>query len=674
MNPGQDFLASVPGIRDLPVATLQNNELAPQGSPHSLSTLASSFSSSGSLPIHQQQTSGDSVLGLIHRSHNVDNGLHSGSRSQGHSRNHSRTQSTNGHQSLGMNSRTPSESSSQQQYQQLHQQQYQPQYQQNIQSESMVSTITALSGNISVRTNISFLPESQGSTFLSSPNETTDGQGGPDSPVGAIPSNWGSPLLRPQGHPIVSTSMSSNGGGLASPPNLCQSSLNTQPPHLSITQHQQQPQKSKKDKHTFGGMSASSFLTETLPATGMKLYPGSKKGAKSHGDVSSASSSSQYNSSSNGKSKKQGSGGGGGGPLSSINTRKQQLSPGGHASASMERSYSSSTNNISGPMTGSVAPHHLHMTSPTFSKNQHSSLDAMVMAREMAQSHATEDVWQALCIKVLTLFNGQGLTGAIEDLNDLVRRCLQTRTPFMLCDEINELLKNGMLTLNAKLGDVRDDKLVSRLVEVWSFFFGTVLPYFEGVFLPLQIELKTCHAKKMTRRTPSGHGNGAGSGSFTLNTGLNGGGSGGLNAIGSGSTDGISSMAGGMTAASPKSASLTDTERNYEDSEPENVRTMALTGFRDLVILPMVDRLGDVFAKLLVDFDASIPVKDTAPRMLQMTSVLTSIQSGDQHQLLMESVSDRLKTNWKQFTRRGNRGGFIGLEKKIAPAQQQQPQ
>src|SRR5690606_30204564 len=106
------------------------------------------------------------------------------------------------------------------------------------------------------------------------------------------------------------------------------------------------------------------------------------------------------------------------------------------------------------------------------------------------------------------------------------------------------------------------------LVEVWSFFFGTVLPYFEGVFLPLQIELKTCHARKMTRKAPSGHGNGAGSGSFTLNIGLNGGSSGGLSAIGSGSNDGISSMTGGMVGASPKTASLTDMERNYEDSEP----------------------------------------------------------------------------------------------------------
>jgi hypothetical protein len=69
-----------------------------------------------------------------------------------------------------------------------------------------------------------------------------------------------------------------------------------------------------------------------------------------------------------------------------------------------------------------------------------------------------------------------------------------------------------------------------------------------------------------------------------------------------------------------------------------------------------------------MDFDASIPVTDTASRMMQMTSILTSIRSGDAQQLLMEQVSNRLKTNWKQFTRRGNRGGFIGLDKRITPA------
>lgn len=159
-----------------------------------------------------------------------------------------------------------------------------------------------------------------------------------------------------------------------------------------------------------------------------------------------------------------------------------------------------------------------------------------------------------------------------------------TRNPFALCDEINELLKNGMLTLNAKLGDVPDEKLVSRLVEVWSFFFGTVLPYFEGVFLPLQIDLKMYHSRKITRKNTGG----TNGGSFS-SISSSGGGGGTIGTAGGSLLSTGGGLESSMIVSSPKMA--LEQERN-EDSEPENVRIMALTGFRDLVILPMVDRLG----------------------------------------------------------------------------------
>lgn len=423
-----DSLASVPGFRETTLALTPSNELLAQGSPHSLnSTSASSFSSTGSLPIHQQHLNnplGESVLGLTLRSHTVDGGLHSMSpnsrtQSRTHSRNHSRTQSSNSHHSHAMTSRTPSESNSQHGLYA---------HQANSTAHTLVNDggLAGVGGemggrpsaNVTPQAHPAFLTGSHGSNYLSSPNDTTTSvQGEAESPTGDVPSNWNSPPTRPHIPPIVSTSMTSSTGGLTSPASLSspvqltQPSPSSQHTQTTLLQHQavstqQQPQpaqKPKKEKHSFGGKSASSFLTETLPGAGMKLYPGSKRGAKSHGDVSG------------GKSKKSG-GTGGGGPLSSIKHQQQQLSPGGHSSI-MDRTYSSSSGGISSPMTGSGH----YMTSPTISRNNHSSLDAKVMAREMSQGHATEDVWQALCIKVLTLFNGQGLTGAIEDLNELVR-------------------------------------------------------------------------------------------------------------------------------------------------------------------------------------------------------------------------------------------------------------
>lgn len=38
-----------------------------------------------------------------------------------------------------------------------------------------------------------------------------------------------------------------------------------------------------------------------------------------------------------------------------------------------------------------------------------------------------------------------------------------------------------MVTLNAKLNGVEDDKLISRVVEIWGFFWDQVLTYLEGV-------------------------------------------------------------------------------------------------------------------------------------------------------------------------------------------------
>ena len=44
-----------------------------------------------------------------------------------------------------------------------------------------------------------------------------------------------------------------------------------------------------------------------------------------------------------------------------------------------------------------------------------------------------------------------------------------------------ELISSGMVTLNAKLSGIDDEKLVSRVVEIWNFFWDQVLPYVEGV-------------------------------------------------------------------------------------------------------------------------------------------------------------------------------------------------
>lgn len=48
-------------------------------------------------------------------------------------------------------------------------------------------------------------------------------------------------------------------------------------------------------------------------------------------------------------------------------------------------------------------------------------------------------------------------------------------------NDASELIASGMVTLNAKLAGIDDDKLVGRVVEIWGFFWDQVLTYVEGV-------------------------------------------------------------------------------------------------------------------------------------------------------------------------------------------------
>src|SRR6267142_5296711 len=77
-----------------------------------------------------------------------------------------------------------------------------------------------------------------------------------------------------------------------------------------------------------------------------------------------------------------------------------------------------------------------------------------------------------------------------EDLNQLVKRHIQSvvsnspaKAVATLESETSELIGSGMDTLNGKLADVEEDKLVGRVVELWGFFWDQVLPYVEGVRL-----------------------------------------------------------------------------------------------------------------------------------------------------------------------------------------------
>ena len=160
-----------------------------------------------------------------------------------------------------------------------------------------------------------------------------------------------------------------------------------------------------------------------------------------------------------------------------------------------------------------------------------------------------------------------------EDLNVLVKRHIQSvvssspsKALATLENDASELIASGMVTLNAKLMGIENEKLVARVVEIWGFFWDQVLTYVEGVsfcsncrisfphsiqvLLPLQTDplLSSLYRTPKPHRATSPHRQGAkGSGTSTLTT---------------------------------------NTSTSHID-----VRSVALRSFRDKVILPLSSRL-----------------------------------------------------------------------------------
>ncbi|GAA5823185.1 hypothetical protein JCM11251_007514 [Rhodosporidiobolus azoricus] len=128
-----------------------------------------------------------------------------------------------------------------------------------------------------------------------------------------------------------------------------------------------------------------------------------------------------------------------------------------------------------------------------------------------------DDEWQQVCVKVLPLFNGEGIRGFVEDLNDLVLIHVQrtftryqsssvrlrsqqpsvnisTLVTGLLTAELTDLIRLGCATLASKLAPpspafpLSNDRLLSRLNEIWLFFFTGILPHLEGVFWVLRCD------------------------------------------------------------------------------------------------------------------------------------------------------------------------------------------
>ncbi|KDQ57725.1 hypothetical protein JAAARDRAFT_156667 [Jaapia argillacea MUCL 33604] len=194
-----------------------------------------------------------------------------------------------------------------------------------------------------------------------------------------------------------------------------------------------------------------------------------------------------------------------------------------------------------------------------------------ISAPTLSSSSSGDNPWGQLHVHVLPLFNGEPLRIPIEDLNTLVKRHIQavvsaspSKAIATLENDASELIASGMITLNAKLSGVDDEKLVHRIVEIWGFFWDQVLPYVEGALLPLQTDslLSSLYRTPKTHRTSS-------------------------------PTRHQHALPAHPKTTIPLSSSLSSSSYSSLLSTPQiDVRTVALRSFRDRIILPVFARLN----------------------------------------------------------------------------------
>ncbi|KAG1799785.1 HbrB-like-domain-containing protein [Suillus plorans] len=238
--------------------------------------------------------------------------------------------------------------------------------------------------------------------------------------------------------------------------------------------------------------------------------------------------------------------------------------------------------------TGPVAPPLALAPSTSPSSSGIASAAALHSSASSAGITDKDNPWRTLHVHVLPLFNEEPLRVPIEDLNALVRRHIQTilavspsKTLATLETDARELIAAGMVTLNAKLSNISDEILLGRVTEIWGFFWDQILPYIEGVLLPLQTDplLTSLHRTQKQHRTSS------------------------------------PTRQGGKLGGSSALSSLSPTI---------DVRSVALCAFRDRVVLPVHGRLHNLLSPPYgKDMLARLsPFRQ--PRLQQMLLVLTS--------------------------------------------------
>lgn len=326
-----------------------------------------------------------------------------------------------------------------------------------------------------------------------------------------------------------------------------------------------------------------------------------------------------------------------------------------------------------------------------------------------------EDAWDFLKAKILVVFDGEDVRIAIEDLNKLVlvhlQRCVQRQMPSVIIEDLRELLHTGFASLNHSINGIPDEKVVPYLVQIWMLVFGTILPFMQAVFLPLDLEFKgrgslmtAREAKEFWGALPNAQSSDSSAGdelevrnivlvafrdtvilpryeglkaTFSRLSLEN------INAgISTLSLTPNSSYSGGRpgTAASldpgfgsynSQSSALLNAAGSYSSDSASLSRSRAASNTSSnpdqLIFQSLSSPSQRPTVRSTDPADTSHLITETVGRMLQCVSVLASVQTGDEAQEKIETLSKALKHNWLGRGRTGrDRRGFVGA--KVRPA------
>ena len=334
---------------------------------------------------------------------------------------------------------------------------------------------------------------------------------------------------------------------------------------------------------------------------------------------------------------------------------------------------------------------------PSSSSHAASSSNPSILQVSGLNSMRSEDAWNFLSDNLRVVFVGDELRIPVEDLNGLVtahiQRCISIRSAPTIIEDLREFLQAGFKTLDQTLRSVPDHRLVPRLVDMWLFVFGKVLPYLQAVFFPLDLEFKG-HGTLMTSQeaadfwganpdsTDSAFGNEfdvrrivllsyrdnvilahyeALKATFSRLS---------LDSINVGVSPIVDSFDGVVSGRPGTAASLDPGVASFNSQGSTLLGDGGRSRATSNLSAPELPSFGSPLPRRQGPPDSS-QVTETVGRMLQCVSVLASVQSGDDSQAKMEDLAKALKLNWLGRGRTGrNSMGFVGTRAPARPSRE----